>query len=69
MENVYEQFFHLKYRGGWSFIEAYNLPILLRRWFVERLNRQLQEENEEAEKAKNKAKRGGIKKPSVPKQN
>jgi hypothetical protein len=27
IQNVYEQFFILQYHGGWSFIEAYNLPI------------------------------------------
>ena len=27
MEAVYEQFFYLKYHGGWGFLEAYNLPI------------------------------------------
>tara|TARA_R110002020_G_scaffold9035_12_gene36198 strand:- start:93 stop:341 length:249 start_codon:yes stop_codon:yes gene_type:complete len=46
MENVYEQFFFLKYSGGWAFSEAYNLPLGLRKWFVERLIQQL-----EAEKA------------------
>jgi hypothetical protein len=51
MENVYEQFFFLKYSGGWSFSEAYNLPIGLRKWFVERLIRQLEKEAEEIEKA------------------
>jgi hypothetical protein len=51
MENVYEQFFFLKYSGGWSFSEAYNLPIGLRNWFTERLIRQLQQENEAYEKA------------------
>ena len=30
MESVYEQFFFLKYSGGWSFSEAYNLPIFAR---------------------------------------
>jgi hypothetical protein len=44
MENVYEAFFFLKYSGGWSFSEAYNLPVGLRKWFVERLVRQLEEE-------------------------
>jgi hypothetical protein len=51
IENVYEQFFYLKYTGGWSFSEAYNLPVGLRRWFVKRLNRQLTEEKEAYEKA------------------
>jgi len=51
MENVYEQFFFLKYSGGWSFSEAYNLPIGLRKWFVERLIKQLETENEAIESA------------------
>ena len=51
MENVYEQFFFLKYSGGWSFSEAYNLPVGLRVWFVERLLKQLQAEKEAVEKA------------------
>jgi len=51
MENVYEQFFFLKYSGGWSFTEAYNLPVGLRKWFVERLVRQLEAEKEAIDKA------------------
>ncbi len=51
MENVYEQFFFLKYNGGWVFSEAYNLPIGLRTWFVKRLVKQIERENEEIEKA------------------
>jgi len=46
MHNVYEQFFFLKYAGGWSFTEAYNLPVGLRNWFTERLVKQLEDENE-----------------------
>jgi hypothetical protein len=51
MENVYEQFFVLKYHGGWSLIEAYNLPIGLRNWFVKRLMKQFEKEKEEMDKA------------------
>ncbi len=51
IENVYEQFFVLKYHGGWSFTEAYNLPIKLREWFLQRLIRQKQDEQEAAEQA------------------
>ena len=51
MQNVYEQFFFLKYSGGWSFTEAYNLPIGLRDWFVQRLIQQLEKEKEIVEKA------------------
>ena len=54
MENVYEQFFFLKYHGGWSFTEAYNLPIGLRTWFVNRLAKQIERENEEVKKANRK---------------
>jgi len=58
MENVYEQFFFLKYSGGWSFSEAYNLPVGLRKWFVKRLIQQLEAEKEAVEKA---SKGGGSK--------
>jgi len=51
MENVYEQFFFLKYSGGWSFSEAYNLPVGLRKWFVERLLKQLEAEKKAIEEA------------------
>jgi hypothetical protein len=59
MENVYEQFFFLKYYGGWSFIEAYNLPIGLRGWFTRRLQKQLEKEQNAMEKAKSGSKRSG----------
>jgi hypothetical protein len=52
MENVYEQFFFLKYHGGWSFAEAYNLPVGLRMWFVKRLMKQLKDEKEAMDNAK-----------------
>jgi len=52
IENVYEQFFFLKYHGGWSFTEAYSLPIGLRSWFVKRLVKQFEEEKKQMEKAK-----------------
>ena len=51
MEIVYEQFFLLKYHGGWSFTEAYNLPVGLRQWFLKRLERQFQEESQQMKKA------------------
>ena len=49
MENVYEQIFNLKYHGGWSFIEAYNLPIGLRLWFLRKLTEQFEKEAEALE--------------------
>jgi|TARA_R110000787_G_scaffold218451_1_gene327219 hypothetical protein len=51
IESVYEQFFFLKYSGGWSFSEAYNLPIGLRDWFTKRLIKQLEAEKEAIEGA------------------
>jgi hypothetical protein len=51
MEQVYEQFFLLKYHGGWSLMEAYNLPVALRTWFMERLAKQIKDENEAQKKA------------------
>ena len=51
MANIYEQFFFLKYSGGWSFSEAYNLPVGLRTWFVKRLSKQLKDEKEAIENA------------------
>tara|TARA_R110002020_G_scaffold265148_4_gene479926 strand:- start:1182 stop:1334 length:153 start_codon:yes stop_codon:yes gene_type:complete len=41
----------MKYYGGWSFFEAYNLPVQIRRWFLDRLLKQKETENKETEKA------------------
>ncbi len=54
MEAVYEQFFLLKHFGSWSFIEAYNLPVGLRDWFVERLKKQFEEEAKQIDRARKK---------------
>ena len=51
IQSVYEEFFLLKYHGHWSFAEAYNLPVGLRRWFLKRLAKQIEDENEAAEQA------------------
>lgn len=51
IEHVYEQFFLLKYHGGWGFTEAYNLPVKIRTWFIKRLVKQKQDEKEAIEKA------------------
>jgi hypothetical protein len=56
MEMVYEHFFYLKMHGNWSFQEAYNLPIGLRNWFVNRLSKYFEDQNREMEKSRNKAK-------------
>ena len=52
MASVYEHFFILKHHGNWSFMEAYNLPIKLRLWFVQRLLKHFEDEKEEMEKAR-----------------
>ena len=49
--------FFFKVSRGWSFIEAYNLPILIRRWFLERLVKQIKDEAEQMKKANSKSKR------------
>jgi len=46
MEAVYEQFFVLQYHGICSFLEAYNLPIGLRKWFLDKLKHQFELEAE-----------------------
>lgn len=51
IKSVYEEFFLLKYHGGWSFTEVYNLPVQIRRWFLDRLIKQFDKENAEIEKA------------------
>ena len=45
-ESLYEQIFNLKYYGGWSLIELYNLPIRLRGWFAKKLLERIKEEAE-----------------------
>ena len=57
IQAVYEQFFYLKYHGGWSFFEAYNLPIQIRQWFVRRLEKQFKMEKEEMDKVNTASKR------------
>jgi hypothetical protein len=55
ISDVYEELFVLKYHGKWSFIEAYNLPITIRRWFLERLAKQFDDERKQHETAAKKA--------------
>ena len=54
IEDVYEQMFCMNYVGNWSITELYNLPIGLRRWFVERTVKQKEAEIELAEKRQKK---------------
>ena len=48
---VYEEFFLLKQYGSWSFREAYNLPTLVRKWFLKRLIEERKRINEAQEKS------------------
>jgi hypothetical protein len=52
---MYEELFYLKYYGGWSIFESYNLPVGLRKWFVKRLSKQIREENEAKKAAHSKS--------------
>lgn len=47
---VYEEMFLLKYHGGWSLFELYNLPISLRKWFLQRLSEEIEKQNEQYNK-------------------
>ena len=59
IENVYEQLFQLKYYGGWSFFESYNLPVNIRVWFLERLVQQKKDEAQSYDKASGKSSQRG----------
>ena len=63
IENVYEQLFQLKYHGGWSFFDTYNLPVSVRDWFLERLIKQKKDESEQVSRSTQTAGRGRTYKP------
>jgi hypothetical protein len=44
----------MKMHGNWSFSEAYNLPIKIRRWFLRRLIRHFEEKAERENSASKK---------------
>ena len=50
-EKVYESFFILKHYGGWSLFELYNLPVGLRKWWLDRTIKEYEKEKEEMDKA------------------
>jgi len=47
----------MNYIGNWTITELYNLPVGLRKWFIERTIKQKQEEKEAHEKAIQNSKR------------
>jgi len=44
--------FALKYHGGFSLYESYSIPVGLRKWFIQRLVKQKEDEQEQMKKAK-----------------
>jgi hypothetical protein len=44
----------MKYYGGWSLFELYNLPIGLRDWYFQLLSSHKKEENEKMKESTNK---------------
>jgi hypothetical protein len=48
----------MKYFGGWSFFESYNLPIRIRTWFLDKLQEQKESEVEQM-RAANRSASGG----------
>jgi hypothetical protein len=57
IKDVYEQMFFMNYVGNWSITELYNLPVGLRRWFVERTIKQKEDERDRIEKSQKKSQR------------
>jgi len=57
IQGVYEEIFQLKYHGGFSVFESYNLPINIRRWFLDRLSKQFHKEAEATKKTRTKTSR------------
>jgi len=51
IQSVYEEIFSLKMHGNWSFMEAYNLPIKIRRWFLKRLVKYYEDKSEAERRA------------------
>lgn len=51
IESVYEEIFNLKMHGNWSFMEAYNLPVQIRRWFLRRIAKYYEDKTERQRRA------------------
>ena len=56
IDHVYEQIFVLMKVLKFSYTDAYNLPIYKRYWFLRRLKKQHDSENQMIEQSKNKSK-------------
>ncbi len=54
LQSIHQQFFYMKYYGGWSLYELYTLPVGLRNWYIQRLADHKEEENNKMTEANNK---------------
>jgi hypothetical protein len=54
--DIHEEIFNLIFysKGGFTFTEAYNLPITLRRFYLRRLNKEYEDTNKAMEKQQKK---------------
>lgn len=55
--SVYESFFTMKYFGGFSIFELYNLPIKIRQFMLLCLEKQLEKETEKLKEIQSKSKK------------
>lgn len=44
-----ESIFLLMYYSGFTYVEAYNMPVAYRRWFIDRVSRELNKTSEEGD--------------------
>ena len=51
METVYKLFFFIKTYSNWTFLELYNLPVALRKWFTDQIIDLKKRENEAINKS------------------
>ena len=58
-KSIYEEFFLLKQYGNWTFVEVYNLPVLIRKWFLKRLTEEHQKAKEYSEEIQKSAQKKG----------
>jgi len=42
----------LRYNNGYDFLTLYNMPVQLRKWLIEKIEKEMKKEMEEYEKAK-----------------
>jgi len=54
--DIHEEIFNLLHyaKGGFTFTEAYNLPITLRRFYLKRLNKEYEDRTKESQKQQQK---------------